>query len=193
MLTPLQSCVLILLGWTGLVEWAVRGGHRSVVLFLAQGFGLGRLRPAPGTWGTLPGFLLLWPVVACGGVLPAWFLTLGWIPSSIRLCGAAEKYLGRKDPGSVVMDEMVAVPLTFMPWLTWRTAYDTPWPTWGSLWTEHLMVLAAGFALFRLFDIWKPCPIGILQTIRGGWGVVVDDLLAALYASLVLLAIFCRG
>ena len=90
------------------------------------------------------------------------------------VCGAAETQLGRKDPGEVILDEFVAMPLCFLgwPWLVQR------WPIWA--------VLLAGFGLFRFYDILKPLGIRKLQVVRGGWGVVIDATAAALAACATL-------
>lgn len=149
---------------------AMRGLPTSLVVGLATLGPLGRKLPAPGTWGSLAGVLYftvffqrmnnaeLIGVTAVAAVLAA------------LLCGEAEVRLKRQDPGMVVLDEFVAIPLCF---LGWRTLLQH-WPIWA--------VLLAGFALFRLFDILKPFGIRKLQSVPGGWGVVVDDLAAALAA-----------
>jgi phosphatidylglycerophosphatase A len=74
----------------------------------------------------------------------------------------------------VILDEFIAMPLCFLGW----RALPAVLPTWA--------VLLAGFALFRLFDIWKPLGIRRLQALPGGWGVVADDLVAALAACATL-------
>ena len=164
---------------------------KRLQLWLAQGFGVGRLRKAPGTWGTLVGLLwtaaLLWP-------RSGWIFCLGCaagIGLSIWLCGAAERLLGRLDPGSVVLDEISAMPLCFAPWLVWRAWQGIPAPEvqeWAVM--GHGAFALVGFLLFRLFDIWKPGLIGRAQDLPGGWGVTADDVLAALAAGGVLLVGF---
>lgn len=131
---------------------------------------LGRKLPAPGTWGSAAGvlyFLLFFPRLGLAGNLLvsaiAAYLAVG-------LCGEAEVRLRKKDPGEVVLDEFIAIPLCFLGW----SALTRAWPVWA--------VALAGFALFRLFDILKPLGIRRLQALPGGWGVVVDDLAAALAA-----------
>jgi phosphatidylglycerophosphatase A len=90
---------------------------------------------------------------------------------AVGLCGEAEVRLGKQDPGEVILDEFVAMPLCF---LGWPALVATGWPVWA--------IYAAGFGLFRFFDILKPLGISRLQGLPGGWGVVVDDLAAALAA-----------
>ena len=82
--------------------------------------------------------------------------------------------LNRRDPGEVILDEFVAIPLCFLGW----PLLVGPVPAWA--------VFISGFALFRLFDIWKPFGIRRLQDLPGGWGVVADDLAAALLTCAVM-------
>ncbi|MDP2835089.1 MAG: phosphatidylglycerophosphatase A [Pseudomonadota bacterium] len=136
--------------------------------FLALGFGAGLSPKAPGTVGTLVGFPLFW-LLAGSPLYWAWialFLVVG-----VLACDVAGRALGVHDHGGLVWDEVVAflMVLHFAP------------PT--------LLGYALAFALFRLFDIWKPFPIGWLDArVPGGFGVMLDDVLAAVYAILVLLA-----
>ena len=135
---------------------------------------IGRRLPAPGTWGSLGG----------GGYFWAGFTELGLAGNliasaigayvAVALCGEAEVRLGQQDPGEVILDEFVAIPLCFLGW----PALVAVVPGWAAL--------LAGFALFRLFDIAKPLGIARLQRLPGGWGVVVDDLAAALAACATL-------
>ncbi len=135
---------------------------------------LGRKLPAPGTWGSLAGllyFAVFFQRAGIGAVLVA-SAVASYV--AVGLCGEAEVRMGKKDPGSVVLDEVVAIPLCF---LGWRTLLGAA-PAWA--------LMIAGFLLFRLFDIWKPLVIGQLQSLPGGWGVVADDLAAALAACATL-------
>jgi phosphatidylglycerophosphatase A len=92
----------------------------------------------------------------------------------VALCGEAEFRLARKGPGEVILDEFVVMPLCFLGWrlLAVAPAGAGHWPKWA--------VILTGFALFRFFDILKPLGIRKLQDLPGGWGVVVDDVAAAL-------------
>lgn len=156
----------------------------ELILLLAQGLGTGRIPFAPGTWGSVLGlgwFALL--------LLPQniWIFLLGQIGSfilSIWVCGKAEKILGQSDPGSVVLDEIVAIPLCFtLPILLSGNNLLGINHFFGAH-TWWLGIL--GFALFRLFDIWKPWPIYQSQRLSGGLGVTIDDLLAGVWSSCVL-------
>lgn len=135
---------------------------------------LGRRLPAPGTWGSAAGilyFVVFYYHQSAGAVLLA--SALGSY-LAVGLCGEAEVRLARRDPGQVVLDEVVAIPLCFLGWGSLLRA----WPVWA--------VLLAGFLLFRLYDILKPLGISRLQSLPGGWGVVADDLAAALAACATL-------
>lgn len=132
--------------------------------FLAFGFGTGLSRKAPGTVGTLAAFPLYW---ALSGLPPAAFLAVvaALFLLGIRWCGVTGEALGVEDFGGIVWDEIVAflLVLAFVP--------------------QTVFGFAAGFALFRLFDIWKPFPIRQFDAkVGGGFGVMLDDLLAAGYA-----------
>ena len=141
----------------------------SVALLIAQGFGSGRLKPAPGTWGSFAGWLAfhlagfstwgVWSLAVCAGAF-----ALG-----VWACGRAGRELGVADPGSFVWDEIAAIwlVLTFVP---------------NQFWSQCWAVL-----LFRFFDIVKPQPIRYFDAKwKGGFGVMWDDLVAAGYTLLVL-------
>lgn len=137
---------------------------------------LGKKLPAPGTWGSLAGllyFAVFLQRASIGAVLVA--SAIGAY-LAVALCGEAEVRLRQKDPSKIVLDEVVAIPLCFLGWRTLVGAHALP--VWG--------VLVAGFLLFRFFDILKPLGIRKLQTLPGGWGVVADDLAAALAACATL-------
>jgi phosphatidylglycerophosphatase A len=117
---------------------------------------------------------------------PIWaaLAALAAVGIAIPICSRAERILGREDPGTVVLDEIVAVPLTFLGPLivlgNWPTSSGVTdlahrfWPEW-----------IVGFVAFRVFDIAKPGLIRRVQELHSGWGVVADDVLAALAAALV--------
>ena len=125
-----------------------------------------------------------WWLLLSGGLQFYVIATVVIILLAVPVCTAAEKILGQKDPSSVVLDELVVMPLIWLPVLLFSRNDGSPLP--GSIlhgvgWEK----IGAGFLAFRLFDIWKPWPIGLSQRLPAGWGVVVDDVLAALAASLV--------
>ena len=162
-------------------------------IWLAQGFGVGRIGKAPGTAGSVVG--VAWTAILIAPGSP-WIFAAGaaaGLSVSVWLCGEAERILGR-DPGSVVLDEIVALPLCYLPWLihSWSMTGAEPTPArFISAWNGWLCPL--GFLLFRLFDIWKPWPVRQSQELPGGWGVTVDDVLAAAYAALALLILQMTG
>jgi phosphatidylglycerophosphatase A len=106
------------------------------------------------------------------------FFSLPGLYFAVALCGEAEFRLGRRDPGEVILDEFAAMPLCFLGW----PALAQVLPSWAAPWAVFL----AGFLLFRLFDIAKPLGIRKLQDLPGGWGIVVDDVAAALATCAVL-------
>ena len=139
-----------------------------LLMFIATGAGSGYLPKAPGTWGTLVGLLLWWPIALLP--LTAYLATVAVLfIVGVASAGAAEKILDRGDPGVVVIDEIVGVliALAAVP--------------------LHPVAALAGFALFRLFDIAKPFPVGwVDRHLHGGLGIMLDDVAAGLYALLVL-------
>ena len=134
----------------------------------AFGFGFGLMPFAPGTWGSLPGIALWWVVpkdlyIQTGVALVGFLL-------GIWLCGESARRIGVHDHGGIVWDEIIGMFLTLMV-----------------IPAEPLWILAA-FTLFRIFDIWKPWPIRDLDhRLHGGLGIMLDDVIAALYAALMLL------
>lgn len=137
-------------------------------------FGLGRLRPAPGTWGSLPPALLaalLWAFDAPAWLLPVALTALLLAASLACLIEGddAEALAGGKDPGLAVADEVAGMALTLLIVLPWHA--PGPWET----------LLA--FLAFRLTDITKPWPADRLQRVPGGLGILLDDLVAGLYAA----------
>ncbi len=159
----------------------------TIALWLAQGLGVGRIPVAPGTFGSLAGIgftaLLLIPGNA------GWYLAgvLVSVALSVWACGEAERVLEQKDPGSVVLDEIVAMPLCYAGWLIWHATQHGGWLRPGELFRGGgLLVTLAIFAAFRFFDILKPWPVGRSQALPAGWGITADDLLAAVYVNLIL-------
>ena len=161
----------------------------AAILWVAQGFGIGRIPVAPGTWGSLLGAGWLLVLLAPGQV---WIYIAGLVLStlfSVWVCGRAEKILGRTDPGSVVMDEIIAVPLCFAGWLAHSMSQTGHFPSPGALLEPGNLPVFIGLVIaFRFFDIVKPWPVRQSQCLPGGWGITIDDLLAAVYVNLCYLA-----
>ncbi len=145
------------------------------LLFLAFGFGSGLSKKAPGTLGTLAAVPLYGLFSQLGFVYYSGLLMLVII-SGFRICGAAADKLGEHDYGGIVWDEVAGLLVT----LWWAPV------TWQSL--------VLGFVLFRLFDIIKPWPIRwVDRQVSGGFGIMLDDILAGLLAALVLAMITGSG
>jgi phosphatidylglycerophosphatase A len=162
------------------------GALRTMILFVAQGFGVGRIPFAPGTFGSLVGLAWFAALLATRRYEVYLLGALAGVGLSVWFCGAAEKILKQKDPSSVVLDEIIALPFCFLPWVTHAWLSQHKLPALETLFTRHGLLVAAGiFVLFRMFDILKPWPIRRSQRLPGGWGVTVDDLLAALYVALL--------
>ncbi len=160
----------------------------SSIVWLAQGFGIGRVPFAPGTFGSILG--LAWFAVSLS-VRPIWvwtFANLLAISAAVWLSGAAEKALGRPDPGSIVIDEIVAVPICFVAWLLESVPSSGVTPPVATFFSGRALLWTIGvFAAFRLFDVAKPWPVGLSQRLPQGWGIVADDLLAAVWVNLIFL------
>lgn len=137
-------------------------------MFIASGAYTGYLPKAPGTWGSLFG-LIVWLGIRRLETLPYIGAVAALFVIGTACAGAAEKILDKGDPGIVVIDEIVGVliALTLAPY--------------------HPVAVLLGFALFRFFDILKPFPVGWLDKhIHGGMGIMLDDVVAGLYAFLIL-------
>jgi len=148
-----------------------------VVINLATIGPVGRIKRAPGTWGSVVG--LAFYAVFFHYASPFAFIVLAALSAylSVALCDAAEKHLQMRDPGMIILDEVVAVPLVFigMGGASGLIAQHGGWP-----------VLLGGFLLFRIFDILKPFGIARLQNLPGGLGCAADDLAAGLAACVSL-------
>lgn len=151
---------------------------------IATGFGSGYSPIAPGTAGALVGCLILW-TLKC--LLPAWFsgtwAQAGWLLLliavffflGVKSANVLEREWGH-DPSKIVVDELVGV---------WIAMLSVP---------VSLANLALAFVLFRVFDIWKPLGIRRMERFGGGWGVMLDDVLAGVYSLVAVhLILFLRA
>lgn len=151
-------------------------------------WGLGHLRPASGTWGSLPPCLLAAALVAANlspadGAGPAWIfraamllVLLVFSAGCIVQADRAEARFNRKDPGQVVADEVAGMALTLLLLPTVAFIGDG----------RAAFTLLYAFLAFRIMDIVKPWPAGAVQRTPGGWGILLDDLMAGLYAALLI-------
>jgi phosphatidylglycerophosphatase A len=143
-----------------------------LIVAIATGLYSGMLPKAPGTWGTLFGLI---PWYFCRNLaLPVYLGVIGalFVIGSL-VAGSAEKIFDRPDPGIIVIDEIVGlfVALTLAP--------------------KHPLAWVLGFLLFRLFDVLKPFPINWLDShLHGGIGIMVDDVVAGIYALICLQVIW---
>jgi len=143
--------------------------------------GIGHLRPAPGTWGSLAALPMAWALHVLGGPLLlgvgiALTFGTGWWSTALETRGKADQ-----DPSEIVIDEVAGQWLALLPVSIGAAhagvAIGALWPGW-----------ITAFVAFRLFDIWKPGPIGWADRQGGPLGVMLDDLLAGLAAALCVLA-----
>ncbi|SNR71019.1 phosphatidylglycerophosphatase A family protein [Puniceibacterium sediminis] len=140
--------------------------------------GVGYLRPAPGTWGSLAALPLFWVLHVLGGfwlalIAVVVMLALGWWATQQEIAGKANQ-----DPSEIVIDEVVGQWIALLPvsFGAGMMGVDVLrlWPGW-----------VAGFLLFRLFDIWKPWLVGMADRRGGAFGVMLDDVIAGVFAALV--------
>ena len=163
----------------------------SLKLWIAQGFGVGRIPVAPGTFGSLVG--IVWFALL---LVPAniWLFIAGTIAGfglSVWLCGEGEKILRQKDPGSIVLDEITAMPLCFAGWIGVAFWKIGSLPRLDEILNARSWPAVVGiFVAFRFFDVLKPWPIRQSQSLPGGWGITVDDFLAAIYVNAVVLLVY---
>ena len=144
-------------------------GDRLAV-WVATGLGIGLVAPAPGTIGGLWGLLLIPAVTSLDHMGAQIGVALLLAAIAAPICGAAARALGASsDPGAIVLDEIVALPIVFI---------GIPAPNWPTI--------AAGYLLFRLCDICKPGLAREAEKLPGGLGIVADDFLAAVLACLLL-------
>lgn len=153
-------------------------------LALVTTFGLGHMRPASGTWGSIPPVVVAGLLVLAGatpaahpviynGVLVA--ILVVFSGACVVLGDLAEARFNKKDPSEVVADETAGqcIALLLLPHAT----SSSPW--------KLVLMLSVAFLAFRFFDITKPPPARGLQSIRGGWGILLDDLIAGCMAFVV--------
>ena len=148
------------------IEGLARKVFRSPVHFLAFGFGSGLAPFAPGTFGTLMA-IPLYLLISQLPLLAYALITLLVCLTGIWICDQSSRSLGVHDHSGIVWDEFAGYFVTMlMAPATWY---------W----------IVTGFTLFRLFDIWKPWPISVLdKKVQGGLGIMVDDILAGIYAMI---------
>lgn len=146
---------------------------KTLARVLATWFFCGYAPVGPGTVGSLAALAIAWLLHRYAGV-PGYvfgFFAAVLAAPAIWAAGILARETGLPDPQFIVVDEVVG------QWITLAGATQLNWKSW-----------LAAFALFRLFDIWKPAPIRQLERWPGGIGIVADDAMAGVYGALVLLA-----
>ncbi|HWB97147.1 MAG TPA: phosphatidylglycerophosphatase A [Bryobacteraceae bacterium] len=143
----------------------------KLAISIASWFGCGYAPVAPGTAGSAAAVAIAILLGESAGWRPWHFAVLSAAATlpGMWAAGVAARESGRKDPGFVVVDEVLG------QWLALAGTHTLNWKSY-----------AGAFLLFRIFDIWKPAPVRQLEALRGGVGIVADDLMAGLYAALVL-------
>jgi phosphatidylglycerophosphatase A len=147
---------------------------KKISVFIATGFGSGYIPFMPGTFGTVVGALvsiLMYYIFGKNFPMANAILFAVTLAPAIYIAGKAETHFGVKDAKQIVIDEMSGF---------WLSILFHPF---------SFSIMIAAFILFRIFDIVKPFPICSIQKIRGGLGVVADDLVAAVYVNLILIAL----
>ncbi len=147
---------------------------RFWVQFFATTFGSGYIPLAPGTWGSLVTLAIVYAFSSFSFPLYA-LTTLTVILIAIPIASQAEIYFGEHDCGKITIDEVAGQMVTFL--LVPKTF-------------EYLLV---GFFLFRWFDITKPKPVRYFESLPRGWGIVMDDVMAGVYAALCLVVLEYTG
>jgi phosphatidylglycerophosphatase A len=145
---------------------------QKIIMFLATGFFSGKIPFAPGTFGTIAAV----PFALLLTILPqpfVGFYIAGLILLAVYIADEAEKIMGEKDPGCIVIDEIAGYVITM------------------SVVPVNLLTLVAGFFIFRFFDIVKSAPVRYFEkNFSGGAGVVLDDIMAGILSAIVLMILF---
>ena len=156
-------------------SWTNGSASVSTIKLLGSCLGLGYIKKAPGTFGSIPGIILF----LLTRNMQTWVQILVFMIFCLLAIGIAEKIekIDRsKDPEEVVIDEAAGM-----------------WLSLFLIWDASILTIIAGFVLFRLFDILKPFPVNLFQTFRGGTGILADDLAAGMLTNFILRLLLLRG
>ena len=144
-------------------------GPRNPAWHVATWFGAGLMPKAPGTWGSLAAVPFAYGIHHLAG--PVGLFVAAWVVFALGVWASEEfcRQSGARDPQAIVVDEVAG------QWLALVPAGD------------DMLFYAAGFVLFRFFDIWKPWPVSWAdRRVEGGWGIMLDDMIAGAYAAFAL-------
>jgi phosphatidylglycerophosphatase A len=150
----------------------------TLTRFIATWFGVGLLRPAPGTWGSLAALPVFWVLHTLGGFVlvalaTAAVFALGWWASTLETRDRLDP-----DPSEIVIDEVAGMFLALWPVSLGAMMMGADilrlWPGW-----------VVAFLAFRLFDVWKPGPVGWADRLHTPLGLMLDDIIAGLMAAVV--------
>jgi phosphatidylglycerophosphatase A len=156
-----------------------------VTTLVATWFGAGFLPIAPGTWGSLLAIPFAHVAYSWGGVWGLAGFALGAAVIGVHAAGETARLRGARDPGEVVIDEVAGQAIALIPVYALIPAGAT---------VLRIGTVLVAFLLFRILDVWKPGPIGALEKLPGGWGIMADDLLGgAVAAGMVATGLLLRG
>lgn len=160
----------------------INGAADFIAVVIATGFGAGFIPFGPGTWGSVVGLLIAYGLIVVFGadvlMLQNSLIAAGVVSAALGIWAShrAEKIFDRKDASQIVVDEVCRQIISFVFIAPYLAGLGASWRWW----------MIAGFALFRAFDIFKPYPINKLQDLSGGFGVMMDDVLAGIYSAVIL-------
>jgi phosphatidylglycerophosphatase A len=160
----------------------INGPVDLLAVFIATGGGAGLIAFGPGTWGSLVGLLITYGLIAAFSsdvvLLQNVLIIASVILAAIGIWAStrAETVFSRKDAGQIVIDEVCGQVISFVFIAPYIVRLGEQWRWW----------MIPGFLLFRAFDIFKPYPINKLQDLHGGFGVMMDDIVAGIYAAVLL-------
>lgn len=144
-----------------------------LIVFTGVGFGSGLLPKAPGTFGSAFALLFI-PIWMMIGFNYSMIAMVIMSMMGIYLCGRTADIMGVHDDGRIVWDEFAGQSITFLP-LIYLGQMSWVW-------------VLVGFGLFRLFDVWKPWPIRVIdRRVEGGFGIMLDDIIAGLWAAICII------
>lgn len=150
---------------------------KRLAVMVGTVMGVGYIRPAPGTWGSLVTLPLTWLIHLIGGFPLLVIAVIATFVKGLWATGVMTDGAEDHDPSEIVIDEVAGQMIALLPlsYAAWSKGLDITvlWPGW-----------IAAFALFRLFDITKPGPIGWADRRKGPMGVMLDDVIAGVFAAI---------